>query len=103
MIVRIVKMTFRPEAVPDFEALFAERKEQIAGFPGCKHLQLLKDLENGSYIFFTYSHWENEAALDHYRSSDFFKDTWQRTKALFAQKAEAWSVSQAFLSADIYR
>lgn len=99
MIVRIVKMVFRPEATQDFETLFHERKEYIAGFPGCKHLQLLKDLNNPtSGIYFTYSYWEDEAALEAYRTSDFFKDTWSKTKALFADKAEAWSVTQEFIS-----
>jgi len=93
MIVRIVKMTFRPEAVPGFLALFEERKEQIRHFEGCRHLELWQ--ETGSEtVFFTYSHWTSEAALDHYRFSAFFKDTWTRTRVLFADKAQAWSVSQ---------
>ena len=36
--------------------------------------------------------WENEEALNAYRHSDFFAHTWKRTKALFAERAEAWSV-----------
>lgn len=101
MIIRIVKMIFRPEAAQAFETLFAERKEQIAGFPGCSHLELLKDTANGSYTYFTYSYWEDTAALDRYRSSDLFRDTWQKTKALFAERAEAWSVSREFTSSDV--
>lgn len=93
MIVRVVKMVFVPEAVPVFLALFEERKEQIRHFKGCKHLELWR--ESGTeQVYFTYSHWENEAALNHYRFSDFFKDTWGKTKALFAEKAQAWSVEQ---------
>lgn len=93
MIVRIVKMTFRAEAVAAFLALFEERKEQIRGFEGCLHLELWQEAGN-ECVFFTYSHWISEAALDHYRFSSFFKDTWTRTRALFDQKAEAWSVNQ---------
>lgn len=93
MIVRIVKMTFRAEAVADFLALFEERKEQIRGFEGCLHLELWQEAGN-ECVFFTYSHWTSESALDHYRFSSFFKDTWTRTRALFDQKAEAWSVNQ---------
>ena len=93
MIVRIVKMSFQPDLVPQFVALFEERKQQIRQVAGCRHLELWQD-QSEAHIFFTYSHWEDEAALNQYRSSDFFKDTWRRTKALFQDKAEAWSVGQ---------
>lgn len=93
MIVRIVQMTFRTEAIADFKELFEERKERIRHFDGCRHLELWQDSGNPA-IFFTYSHWESEAHLNHYRFSEFFKDTWGRTKALFADKPQAWSVVQ---------
>lgn len=93
MIVRIVQMTFRPEEVENFQALFRERKERIRHFEGCTHLELWQDAHNPN-IFFTYSNWESETYLDHYRFSDFFKDTWSKTKALFAEKPNAWSVNQ---------
>ncbi|MBA3829973.1 MAG: antibiotic biosynthesis monooxygenase [Taibaiella sp.] len=93
MIVRIVKMTFLPEAINDFTKLFEERKQQIRHFEGCRHLELWQDAHEQN-VFFTYSHWESEAHLDHYRFSNFFKDTWARTKALFSDKPLAWSVAQ---------
>ncbi|MBL7795100.1 MAG: antibiotic biosynthesis monooxygenase, partial [Saprospiraceae bacterium] len=37
--------------------------------------------------------WDDEAALERYRESELFQATWERTKALFAEKAEAWSVT----------
>ena len=98
MIIRIVKMNFRPELVSQFEAVFEERKAQIAGFEGCTKLQLLRGIGEMDNVFFTYSYWESEQALDNYRHSDFFKDTWSKTKALFASKAEAWSVEEQFLA-----
>lgn len=93
MIVRIVQMTFRPEEVENFQLLFDERNERIRHFEGCTHLELWQDAHNPN-IFFTYSNWESETHLDHYRFSEFFKDTWARTKALFADKPNAWSVVQ---------
>jgi quinol monooxygenase YgiN len=96
MIVRIVKMTFQPEQLADFIALFEERKETIRGFEGCKHLELWEDAHDPN-IYFTYSKWESGKHLDHYRFSDFFKDTWARTKALFADKPQAWSVTQKII------
>ena len=92
MIVRLVKMTFRPEEVNVFTALFNERKQTIRAFPGCTHLELWQDSTHGN-VFFTYSMWNTEADLNHYRFSEFFKDTWSKTKALFADKPQAWSVS----------
>ncbi len=92
MIVRIVKMTFRKDCVQEFTALFEARKQTIRSFPGCTHLELWQDSAHPN-IFFTYSKWDSPAHLDHYRFSDFFKDTWGKTKALFADRPEAWSLN----------
>ena len=91
MIIRIVKMTFQSQRIIDFTTLFEERKQTIKSFKGCTHLELWQDSKNEN-IFFTYSHWHSEEDLDHYRFSEFFKDTWSKTKLLFSEKAEAWSV-----------
>lgn len=96
MIVRIVQMTFEPSSVGDFLALFEERKQLIRHFEGCKHLELWQDA-HASNIFFTYSMWDSEEQLNHYRFSELFKDTWARTKALFADKPQAWSVNQRMI------
>jgi quinol monooxygenase YgiN len=91
MIKRIVQMTFRPECRQEFLDFFNERKATIRGFEGCQMLELWQDINNPD-IFFTHSLWTSETQLDHYRFSAFFKDTWTRTKAMFAAKAQAWSV-----------
>lgn len=92
MILRIVKMTFDTEKVADFLSIFGESREKIRAFPGCQHLELWQGTD-APHIFFTYSHWENEEALEAYRHSELFKTTWSRTKKLFADKPEAWSVN----------
>ncbi len=86
-------MTFRPEEVEDFVSLFKERQATIRNFPGCRHLELWQDSRH-SNVFFTYSHWDSESHLDHYRFSDFFKDTWGKTKSMFEKPAQAWSVQK---------
>jgi len=91
MIVRIVQMTFREEAVASFLQLFNERKELIRNFNGCTHLELLRDAHDPT-VFFTYSKWDTETSLNHYRFSALFKDTWAQTKILFAAKPQAWSL-----------
>ena len=93
MIIRVVKMTFKPENVPAFLKLFEERKTRIRHFEGCRHLALWQDA-NDAHVFFTYSNWDSETHLNKYRFSDLFKDTWLHTKALFLAKAEAWSVQE---------
>ncbi len=97
MILRVVQMTFMPEHTEAFVKLFEERKSTIRGFSGCTHLELWRGT-NDANIFFTYSNWESEADLNHYRFSDFFKETWGLTKALFAEKAQAWSVERAVVA-----
>ena len=94
MIVRLVKMQLREDAVDAFAAMFAARRARIAGFPGCLHLELWHDAA-GAPVFYTYSHWESEAALNHYRFSEFFKETWTLTKTFFAAKAEAVTLVRA--------
>lgn len=84
-------MTFREDKVQDFIELFEARRHTIRAFDGCAHLELWQDSRNPC-LFFTYSKWLSEAHLDHYRFSEFFKDTWGRTKALFADRPQAWSV-----------
>lgn len=91
MIKRIVKMVFQPAEAENFIELFNERKEKIRGFEGCSHLELFRGTQDPN-IFFTYSYWESEEALNAYRYSDLFADTWAKTKVLFAAKPEAWSV-----------
>lgn len=91
MIVRIVKMTFEADKTGDFEAIFAESKALIKNFPGCLHVELLRQHDNPQ-VYFTYSHWENPEALEAYRHSELFAGVWKRTKALFAAKAEAYSL-----------
>jgi heme-degrading monooxygenase HmoA len=97
MITRIVKMTFAPDKVSEFQALFNESKERIAGFPGCSHLKLLNSVENPA-IFFTYSIWDSEESLNKYRDSELFASVWGRTKGMFAAKPEAWSTQVKFES-----
>ncbi|QBA63912.1 putative quinol monooxygenase [Muriicola soli] len=93
MIVRIVKLQFKKENISSFERIFDATKDKIRGFEGCSLLELYQDASD-STLFFTYSQWETEEHLEAYRNSDFFKDVWGRTKKLFADKPEAWSVQK---------
>ena len=91
MLKRIVKMTCREEEIPVFMEIFENSKEKIKARPGCLHLELLRDCHHPATLF-TLSIWQDEAALEQYRQSDLFIETWKKTKPLFAQKAAAWSL-----------
>ena len=93
MIVRLVKMTFKPEHVDEFVSTFIEHKDAIASFPGCSFLELVRETE-GSTVFFTHSHWDKQSSLDAYRDSALFKKVWEMTVPLFKEKPEAWSTER---------
>jgi len=93
MLVRIVKMEFKPENVAAFLPIFDKHKLKIRAFAGCQFLELYQD-KNQRNIFFTYSYWENEQALENYRKSELFVQVWSKTKSLFKNKAQAWSVDK---------
>lgn len=91
MIKRIVKMTFQPDRVDDFLKIFEESSPHIRNFEGCRRLELWR-CRTPDNVLFTYSFWDSEAALDRYRQSDLFRDTWKRTKPLFDDRPRAWSI-----------
>lgn len=91
MLIRIVKMSFIPEKVPDFLANFELIKEKIRAAKGNTFLELYQDISQ-PHIYFTYSVWESEEDLNKYRKSALFEDVWTFTKQLFNDKPEAWSV-----------
>lgn len=95
MIKRIVKLTFAEDQTNAFLQIFEESKHKIIAFEGCRHLELFRATQTPN-IFFTYSYWDHQEALDQYRQSELFGKTWKKTKALFADKPEgrpeAWSV-----------
>ena len=93
MLIRIVRMTFRPEAVPAFLENFEANKTSIRNFPGCQHLELWQD-HSEENIWVTYSYWESEEELNKYRDSELFKSVWGYTKPLFSEKPQAFSLKK---------
>lgn len=91
MIVRIVQMHFRSDAVTQFKELFAQYKDQIRQQHGCSYLELYQDKDDPN-VFFTYSHWQDEQVLNNYRHSALFKQVWPATKKLFSQPPKANSL-----------
>lgn len=90
MLTRIVRMTFQDDKLSEFHAIFDRSKHHIRAFPGNRHLELLSDPANPA-VRMTYSLWDSADALEAYRQSELFRNTWAATKALFAERALAFS------------
>ncbi len=93
MIKRFVKMKFKTENIERFKDIFNASKNLISAMEGCNHVELLQDTNNPC-IFFTLSIWEDPKYLEAYRRSELFEGVWAKTKILFDDKPEAWSVMQ---------
>ncbi len=91
---RIVKLIIKEEDKELFKSLFKKNKPKIMSFEGCHHVELLEYKEEEN-IFFTFSIWDSEDALNNYRKSEVFKGIWATTKNMFDGKPEAWSVEVA--------
>lgn len=91
MIKRVVKLTFQEERIEEFLEIFETNKDRIRSFEGCEYLELWRAKQPRN-VLFTYSYWRDEDALNAYRASIFFATTWKKTKALFAERAVAWSI-----------
>lgn len=83
-------MTFQEDRTADFLEIFRNSKDKIRSFEGCKHVELLQDI-NQPNLYSTYSLWESEEHLNNYRDSPLFGQVWKATKALFSDKPQAWS------------
>lgn len=83
-------MTFRPRDLEAFLQIFDESAPRIRAFPGCQHLELWQDTRFDNQLT-TYSHWDSADALERYRQSSLFRETWARTKPLFAAPPQAFS------------
>ncbi len=70
--------------------IFDASAPKIRAFPGCLHLELWQD-QHDPNILITHSHWTGPEALERYRQSDFFKQTWAKTKPFFAAPPLAFS------------
>ena len=91
MLKRLIKLSIQSKKKKQFIELFEENQHLISSFDGCISVELVQDI-NANNIFFTYSLWENENALNKYRNSTLFKGIWSETKTFFCDKPEAWSL-----------
>jgi heme-degrading monooxygenase HmoA len=86
-------MHFTEAGIDEFLEIFNQNKEAIRNFPGCSHLQLLKDSED-PYCYTTLSHWDRHESLENYRKSTLFGSVWGRVKTLFSERTQAFSLEK---------
>lgn len=86
-------MHFKNAGVEEFLQIFRVNQHAIRNFPGCSHLELLKDLNNPS-VYTTLSHWDAQSSLEKYRQSELFGNVWGRVKPLFAERTQAFSLEK---------
>lgn len=90
-------MEFKPEHVQDFLRQFGSVRHKIRQYPGVQHLELHRDAGQ-SNVFYTYSKWDSEAALESYRQSDLFKGAWGEVKPWFGGQPQAFSLVEEMLA-----
>ena len=86
-------MEFKPEHVQDFLQQFERVRPKISSYPGVRALELHRDAGQ-SNVFYTYSEWDSEEALQAYRQSDLFRGAWGEVKPWFGGKPQAFSLQQ---------
>ena len=86
-------MHFTEAGIEEFLEIFNENKEAIRNFPGCSHLQLLKDAED-PFCYTTLSYWDAAESLEKYRKSALFGSVWGRVKTLFSERTQAFSLQK---------
>jgi len=90
MILRLVSLKIHPDKVEEFKQFFETIYDRIRAAQGCLSLRVVADLE-GLGEFFTVSEWESPAALEAYKNTAFFQETWSRVKTFLRDRPWAQS------------
>jgi quinol monooxygenase YgiN len=100
-ILRIVRMTFRSEALEAFLDNFDKIQPRVRRAEGCESVVLLQDADNPCVVS-TLSIWASAGHLNAYRKSVLFGEVWPQTKSGFAHPPRAesyfWDPSLGFPS-----
>jgi len=91
MIYRYVRLRFDESSEDEFREIFKVSQPKIMSFPGCHSVELWK---GGPGEFATFSLWDSEDDLNHYRESDLFKATWAKVKLMFNDRPFAQSYEE---------
>ena len=82
-----------PETEGHFIDIFNQIKNEIRSQTGCVSLELLRSSDKGGLCIWTISLWKSIDDLETYRASALFRKTWTEVKPLFADHAQAWTLT----------
>lgn len=88
-------MSIDPVHIDDYLKYIDSIKDKISGYEGCEGLEILSD-KHAEDVFFSYSIWVSEEALENYRKSDLFREFWSTIKKWFVSEPKAWTVQNVF-------
>jgi quinol monooxygenase YgiN len=90
MILRLVRLPLRPEAVSAFLELYGRIRPELERFPGCRSVTLLRDAADPC-VLATLSYWDSLEELERYRRSALFARTCPQVRALLVERAQVWT------------
>ena len=73
-------MHITSSGVEEFLEIFGKHQSSIRRFPGCTHLELLRDVDDPD-CFTTLSYWDSAKLLNDYRMSPLFNEVWGQVKS----------------------
>ncbi|MDQ3015819.1 MAG: antibiotic biosynthesis monooxygenase [Bacteroidota bacterium] len=86
-------MDVLPGAEKPFLEIFDQVKHEIRAQKGCLNLEVLSSHEEDRVSLWTISVWQSAEDLETYRTSPLFRKTWSQVKPLFANRAQAWTLT----------
>lgn len=90
-LLRIVRMHFSEEGLPQFLDYFKTIHAKVQNQPGCYAVYLLADADH-PLVWYTYSYWDGVGSLNTYRDSELFEGVWTKTKTYFGGRPQAFSL-----------
>ena len=94
---RIVKLILLEGEEENFLNIYRTRNPSLKNVKGCQSTCVLKSITSDQE-FFTLSVWDSVQALEDYRNSEYFKETWSLVKQLLGGKTQVWNLDEINIS-----
>ncbi len=95
MILRVVKLKVDERKLEAFKLFMTNLHNEKLRLPGCLHFDFFHDKRNKN-VYFSYTIWESEKYLRHYRKSELFKEVIQTLRSLCIEEPQAWTIENVF-------
>lgn len=94
MITRIIKLATK-DTPEDFMEYMNEVIPEFSAMEGCQQVEVLRGKIN-EHIFFIYTIWKNNTALNKFRHSEFNQVFWNKLMEMSESRPQVWSVENIF-------